>query len=199
MRTCGECRLCCKVFPLPVLDKPGDEWCRFAGPSGCSIHDCGQPAVCREYACYWLEHEEWADALRPDRLGIVVTDRGRLTIGDCELPVLLFNQEHARACRRRPARAMIGKLVAQGAAVMLLCGPDMRLTYDKGRYPAISAQDIEIALRVDQSGDAEELKRLGAVPDDYRALSREEASRLHRLAQAPYGQAQDHRAHHGQG
>ena len=178
MRTCGECRLCCKVFPLPVLDKPGDEWCKFADASGCAVHDDGQPAVCREYACYWLEHEEPPDEYRPDRIDIVVTDRGTLTVGGAQIPVLLFNQDHAKACRRRPARTLIGQMVAQGAAVMLLCGPKLRVAYDRAQYPGISEEDIIVALRVDQSQDAEELKQLGAVAHDYRPLTHEEAQRL---------------------
>ena len=178
MRTCGGCRLCCKVFPLPVLDKPGDEWCKFADAAGCSVHDDGQPAVCREYACYWLEHEEWPEEYRPDRIDIVVTDRGTLAVGGEAVSVLLFNQDHAQASRRRPARTLIGQMVAQGVAVMLLCGPKLRVAYDRTRYPAISAEDIVVALRVDQSRDAEELKQLGAVADDYRPLTQEEAQRL---------------------
>ena len=40
------------------------------------------------------------------------------------------------------------------------------------------AEDIIVALRVDQSQDAEELKQLGAVAHDYRPLTHEEAQRL---------------------
>ncbi len=178
MRMCGECRLCCKVFPLPVLDKPGDEWCKFADGSGCSIHERGQPAVCREYACYWLEHEELPEEYRPDRVGIVVTDRGLLAVGGVELPVLLFNQEHARASCRPPGQTLLSEMVGRGVAVMLLHGDTLRVVYDRARYPAISRKDIVVALRVDQSGDAEELKRLGAVSDDYRPLTWEEAEQL---------------------
>ena len=178
MKTCGDCRLCCKVFPLPVLDKPGDEWCKFAGPLGCSIHEDGQPAVCREYACYWLEHEELPDELRPDRVGIVVTERGTIAAGGEQLPVLLFNQDHPRACRRRSARAMIDGFVNRGAVAMLLYGPRMRLVFDRARYRSISPKEIEVALRVEQSQDAEELKRLGAVSEDYRPLTWAEAEKL---------------------
>ena len=29
MKTCGECRMCCKVFPLPILGKAENQWCKF--------------------------------------------------------------------------------------------------------------------------------------------------------------------------
>ena len=174
-RSCGTCRLCCKVFPLPVLDKPGDAWCRFACDAGCAIHDDGIPAVCREYNCYWLEDDELSDEFRPDRIGIVVTESGTIRVRDDELPVLRLNQSHAGACRREKARELIDGFVAGGAAVLLLCGPDLQILHDRARYPAITAQEIEVAFRYEQSQDADELKRLGAVSNDYRALTRVEA------------------------
>jgi uncharacterized protein len=178
MRTCGECRLCCRVFPLPVLDKPADQWCRFVAAAGCLIHDCGQPPVCREYDCYWLEHEEAPERYRPDRIEIVVTEYGTLTVRDAELPILLLNQSHAAACQSRDGQTLVDELVSGGAAALILCGPHMRIAYDRDRYPAISPRDIEVALRYEQSQDAEQLKQLGAVPDDYRPLSWAEAEAL---------------------
>lgn len=55
-RTCGDCRLCCKVMAIGELQKPRNIWCHFcnlkAGP-GCSIYDA-RPEECREYECAWL-------------------------------------------------------------------------------------------------------------------------------------------------
>ena len=176
MRTCGECRLCCKIFPLPVLDKPGDTWCRFAGSSGCSIHASPvRPAVCGEYACYWLDHEDLPEKLRPDRIGMVVTEAGTITIVEAVLPVLLFNQAYAGACHHPEAQALLDDRVASGAAALVLYGPDMQIVYDRTRYRSITPRDIEVAFRYEQSQDAEELKRLGAVSEDYRAMTQAEA------------------------
>ncbi|MGO9112461.1 MAG: hypothetical protein ACLP9L_24790 [Thermoguttaceae bacterium] len=47
---------------------------------------------------------------------------------------------------------------------------------------AFPPEDIEAALRYELSQDAEELKRLGAVGDDYRPLSRVEAEAACRKA-----------------
>jgi hypothetical protein len=178
MRKCGECRLCCKVFPLPVLGKPPDQWCKQASPSGCSIYGHGQPAVCREYACYWLVHEEVHEEFRPDRIGIVVTQWRPILVRNERLPVLLVYQSHAGACRRRKAEAWIDRMTAEGAVVIIVDGAELQVAYDRTRYPFQSARDIEVAYLHDQSLYAEELKRLGAVPEDYQTLSRAEAERI---------------------
>jgi hypothetical protein len=167
MRTCGRCQLCCKIFPLPVLDKPADVCCKFASAAGCAVYREGQPEVCRQYACYWLEHEDLPDRLRPDRIGIVVTECGTITIGDDELPVLVLNQSTATAAQSPAAKAFIDGLTGRGMVAMLICGPDLDIVYDRVRYAAISPQDIEAAFRRQRSADAAELKRLGAVSDSW--------------------------------
>ena len=63
----------------------------------------------------------------------------------------------------------------RGLAVMIIRGLEARIEFDRARWPGISADDIEAALRYELSQDAEELKRLGAVGDEYRPLSRDEA------------------------
>jgi hypothetical protein len=155
--------LCCNVFPLPVLDKPAGAWCRLLGPAGCTVHDQGQPEVCRRYACYWLEHEGLSEACRPDRLGMVVTESGTVPVGGRDIPVLVISLAEPDSDRGPEARVMIEDFLAAGMAVLLLHGPDMRIVYDKVRYPAISPDDIEAAFKVERSRDADELRRLGAV------------------------------------
>lgn len=178
MRRCGACRLCCKVFPVAATEKPGDEWCKFACNAGCAIHEQGLPDVCREYACYWLEHDEMPDDFRPDRIGIVVTEAGTVTFGEETLPVVLLNQSYPEAHTRRKAQTLIAQFKALGMVAMILHGEQMQIVYDRARYASITPRDIEVAYRYEQSQDAEELKRLGAVPDDFQALTREEAEAL---------------------
>jgi hypothetical protein len=160
---------------VPALGKLADEWCQFACSTGCSIHDHGRPPVCREYNCYWLDHEEIADELRPDRLAIIITDGGYITVGGDVLRVLLLNQSHPRAADRQKAKALIDGMVARGMVVMILYGDQMRVVFDEARYPTISSRDVEVAFCYEQSQDAEELKRLGAVGEEYRLLTWEEA------------------------
>lgn len=168
MRRCGECRLCCGVFPLPAIGKPAGEWCRHLCAAGCAIHDDGQPEVCRQYACYWLEHESLPEETRPDRLGVVVTESGAVTVGGHEIPVLVINLVEADSDRGPAARKMIEDFLAAGMAALLLHGPDMRVVYDRARYPGIGLEDIEAAFKHERSLDAEELRRLGAVDKGFR-------------------------------
>ena len=165
MRKCGECRQCCNVFPLPALDKPAGVWCRLLGPGGCTVHDLGQPEVCRQYACYWLEHEGLSEESRPDRVGMVMTESGTVPVGGYRLPVLVINLANPDSDRGPVAKAMLDEFLAAGMAALLLHGSDMRIVYDRARYPSIGPDDIEAALRHERSRDAEELRRLGAVGD----------------------------------
>lgn len=173
MRPCGECRVCCKVFPLPVLDKPAGAWCRHVDATGCAVHGPRMPAVCRQYDCYWREHDALSESWRPDRTGIVVTEAGSVTVGQRLLPVVLFQEDCAEP--GSAARELLDHFLARGMAVMIIRGLEARIEFDRARWPDISADDIESALRYELSQDAEELKRLGAVGDEFRPLSRDEA------------------------
>jgi Fe-S-cluster containining protein len=67
MKQCGTCTLCCKLLAIPVLVKPGGEWCRHCLPGhGCSIYD-QRPEVCRTFACQWLRDESFGDEWFPVR------------------------------------------------------------------------------------------------------------------------------------
>lgn len=167
MRVCGGCRQCCHVFPLPVLDKPAGVWCRLLGAGGCTVHGEGQPEVCRQYACYWLEHEALPEESRPDRTGLVVTESGTIPVGGYSLPVLVINLAEPDSDRGPAAREMLDGFLAAGMAALLLHGPDMRIVYDRARYPGIVPDDIEAAFKAERSRDAEELRRLGAVGEGF--------------------------------
>ena len=167
MRRCGECRSCCVVFPLPVLDKPAGVPCRLLGPAGCTVHEQGLPEVCRQYACYWLEHESLPDGSRPDRIGLVVTESGAVSVAGREIPVLVINLLEPDSDRGPAAAAMIEDFLAAGMAALLLHGPDMRIVYDRARYAEVAPDDIEAAYRSERSRDAEELRRLGAIGEDF--------------------------------
>ncbi len=172
MRACGDCRLCCKIFPLPVLEKPAGTWCRHVCARGCAIHGPGKPEVCRQYDCFWREHDALPEAWRPDRIGIVVTESGSVMIGYRLLPVVLLQEDLAanafsEAGQGGAARDLLDHFVSRGFAVMIIRGLEARIEFDRARWPDISPQDIETALRCELSRDAAELKRLGAVEDDY--------------------------------
>jgi hypothetical protein len=175
MRRCGECRSCCNVFPLPALGKPAGVWCHLLGPAGCTVHENGLPEVCSQYSCYWLDHEELPEESRPDRIGLVVTESGTMPVGGHQLPILVINLMGPDSDRSPAAQAMLKDFLAAGKAALLLHGPDMRIVYDQKRYPTIRPDDIEAAFRYERSQDAEELRRLGAVEESFRPLTRTEA------------------------
>lgn len=152
---------------MPVLGKAADVPCRLLCAAGCSVHGCGQPQVCREYACFWLEHEELPDAFRPDKIGLVVTESGTIAIGGKVLSVFVLNETVADAHRGPVAAALIDDMLAQGHVLLLIFGLDMQILYDRRRWMSISPEQIEAAYRQERLRDAEELKRLGAVSDDF--------------------------------
>jgi hypothetical protein len=188
-----------------LLDKPAGTWCRHADAGGCAVHGPRKPDVCRQYDCFWREHETLSVSWRPDRVGVVVTEAGSVSVGHHLLPVVVFQEDSripenfaekplrdrtdggdaspvpgdleatSAANRGVAAGELLDHFLRRGFAVMIVRGLQARIEFDRGRWPGVSAEDIEAALRYELSQDAEELKQLGAVGDDYRPLSRDEA------------------------
>ena len=163
MRNCDGCRACCKVFPLPVLGKEADQWCRFICSAGCSVHGNGQPEVCREYSCYWLDHEETSEECRPDRIGLVATESGTITVAGRTIPVCVLNQMEPSAYRGPAAAGFVADLLGQGFALLVIYGLDMQILFDREHWLTISPEQIEAAYREEFLRDTKELKRLGAI------------------------------------
>ncbi len=121
-----------------------------------------------------------SESWRPDRIGVVVTEAGSVMIGYRHLPVVLFQEDLGReplsdaggadAGAANAGRDLLDHFVWRGFAVMIIRGLEARIEFDRARWPDISPQDIETALRCELSRDAAELKRLGAVGDDYQPL-----------------------------
>lgn len=72
-RSCGSCTLCCKVFDVPVLDKPAGIWCRHCKPGrGCGIHET-RPDHCRAFHCLWMTQTWLGPEWKPEKSKIVLT------------------------------------------------------------------------------------------------------------------------------
>lgn len=72
-RSCGSCTLCCKLFPVPELNKPAGRWCaHIAQGKGCGIHDT-RPQVCRAFFCQWIHNDELGPDWKPDRARFVLS------------------------------------------------------------------------------------------------------------------------------
>ena len=73
-RSCGECHLCCKVFPIPETGKSDDGWCPRLDPAtGCKAHGA-RPAACREFFCTWRYDASLGDEWKPCVAGFVLHD-----------------------------------------------------------------------------------------------------------------------------
>ncbi len=70
-RTCGQCSVCCNVFPIAAqgLLKVPFEPCRHLTEQGCSIY-ATRPQVCREFTCLYLDNDPERTE-RPDKCGLV--------------------------------------------------------------------------------------------------------------------------------
>ncbi|HLY57275.1 MAG TPA: hypothetical protein VKS60_17050 [Stellaceae bacterium] len=71
-RSCGSCTLCCKVLPVPELDKPQGVWCSNCKPGGgCLIHPI-RPQVCRGFFCGYLTVDNLGEEWKPERCRFVI-------------------------------------------------------------------------------------------------------------------------------
>jgi hypothetical protein len=71
-RVCGGCQMCCKLMPVPQLNKGANERCRHQRTGkGCMIYK-SRPWACRTYACRWLADPKATALPRPDRAHYVV-------------------------------------------------------------------------------------------------------------------------------
>ena len=74
MRQCGDCSLCCRLLPVPPLQKKAGESCRFQKfHKGCTVYQTrAMPPECSLWSCRWLVNDDTADLSRPDRSHYVI-------------------------------------------------------------------------------------------------------------------------------
>jgi hypothetical protein len=71
-RQCGSCQLCCKLMPVPQLNKGANQRCKHQRTGkGCMIY-ASRPWSCRTYACRWLADPKASALPRPDRAHYVI-------------------------------------------------------------------------------------------------------------------------------
>jgi hypothetical protein len=73
-RQCGDCQLCCKLLPVPPLDKKAGQRCKHQKfGKGCTVyHTAKMPPECAIWNCRWLVNDDTADLPRPDRSHYVI-------------------------------------------------------------------------------------------------------------------------------
>lgn len=72
-RTCGDCQLCCKLVPVPAIEKPAGKRCQHARTGkGCMIY-ADRPFDCKSWSCRWLADRPNTEGMsRPDRAHFVI-------------------------------------------------------------------------------------------------------------------------------
>lgn len=72
-RVCGVCGLCCRLLPVPDVDKKANQKCRHFSRSsgGCRIYT-DRPYACYLWSCHWLVNPEFEKMKRPDKAHYVV-------------------------------------------------------------------------------------------------------------------------------
>jgi hypothetical protein len=73
-RDCGECSLCCKLLPVPPLQKKAGQRCAYQRHGkGCTVyHTRMMPIACGVWNCRWLVNDDCDDLARPDRSHYVI-------------------------------------------------------------------------------------------------------------------------------
>ena len=73
-RQCGDCQLCCRLLPVPPLDKKAGQRCKHQKfGKGCAVyHRSAMPRECAVWNCRWLVNDDTADLSRPDRVHYVI-------------------------------------------------------------------------------------------------------------------------------
>lgn len=74
MRQCGDCQLCCRLLPVPPLDKAAGQRCKHQKfGTGCKVYrTAAMPPECAIWNCRWLVNDDTADLSRPDRAHYVI-------------------------------------------------------------------------------------------------------------------------------
>ncbi len=70
MPKCDGCTLCCYLFDIPEIKKPGSTECAHICENGCDIYD-SRPDCCRGFNCAYLQQKNPDIRLRPDKCGVV--------------------------------------------------------------------------------------------------------------------------------
>jgi hypothetical protein len=65
-RSCGDCTLCCKVYPIPPMEKQRNVWCKACKPGrGCDIW-VERPQMCRDFNCTWITDHRLGPEWKPN-------------------------------------------------------------------------------------------------------------------------------------
>lgn len=88
-RSCDGCTACCQgklsgqVYGIPFhAGRP----CHFVGNSGCSIYEKRPDSPCKLYSCAWLNDKILPEWMKPNRSGVLITQREYIRSGGVKSP-----------------------------------------------------------------------------------------------------------------
>ena len=159
---CGSCTACCLAPAVSKIKRPG-VWCRFCNQDqGCSIYS-RRPQDCRDFRCDWLKMASkpllqtsvfWydllrlhgLDALRPDRLGVILDCCTGLAYGN----LLQIWEVRVGGLSNVLVWDIMRDTIEQGTAVMHL--------YLSGKKIFFAPPSLELTPRVRQALDRERIE-----------------------------------------
>ena len=129
-RECGSCQSCCKLLPVPPLEKKAGERCRYQKfGKGCTVYNTRRmPPECSIWNCRWLVGDDTADLSRPDRSNYIidvmpdfVTVRDNQTGKTFPLEVVQVwcDPKHRDAHRDPALRAYLFRRALEGKAAII--------------------------------------------------------------------------------
>ncbi len=122
VRSCGNCTLCCKVYPVPAIDnKPANVWCKHCSPGrGCGIWEA-RPQFCQDFHCHWINEKSFGEEWKPSIAKFVMNNEGENRFA------IICDPGHPTAWSRDPygseLRKIAAKLLTQGRYMMVYAGP----------------------------------------------------------------------------
>ena len=135
-RPCGECTLCCKLFPLPEMGKAAGQWCQHVlTGAGCAIHQA-KPQPCRTFLCSWTMAEGLDERWRPDTAGFVLATQ------DNDKLYVQVDPDRPDAWRREPYYSHLKSVASRARSPYL-----MVLVRTAGRLTMIFPEaDIDLGV-----------------------------------------------------
>ena len=163
-RVCGGCTLCCRLLPVPPLDKPGGVRCKHQRfRTGCAVYRKeGFPIECALWSCRWLvvpgldvprpDHAHYVIDIVPDYITVNVPGRADETV-----PVVqVWCDPHYPEAHRDPRlRAWLETMSRERWCAIVRFSPQEALLLippllsDTGRWEEIGGGD---QMRLDEGG-----------------------------------------------
>ncbi len=136
-RSCGSCSLCCKVLPVPELDKPAGHWCTHAKRgSGCTVH-AERPQTCRRFFCSWMLDPALGPEWKPETARFVLAaDQAHQAL------IVMVDPGMPLAWKRAPYHAGLRQLSAR------LFAEDRRLLVNVRGHITVVLPDRDVSLGI---------------------------------------------------